>query len=335
MGLLHVHRYLGEAGRVEEAAARHDARLVNERRHDEAEDAILGRDGALEGGGVQDAGDADNRRAGHAYLGVLDRPDLDREPQLHPAGGAVGEVVPPEVGRQHGQEPLDDLRGRDLRGHDDQQAVTAVLAAAGAPDRPEGQFGHGRERLLYDLVGLGAAIDGTERHHIAADHRAVLPGQRARAGRADSRRGDGQLSVKEGLVRAALAQPGEDLVLHDLEHRRIGANEGGEVRCRYDQGHHRLHGHHGGRARIHLQGGPFPDQLAGAAHGHDPLGAVLVDADLRQAAENDGYMVAVFPFLHEPGTCGEYPLVGLCPESALLIRVEGVPEINHGLVLIY
>src|SRR6476659_2007679 len=49
-GLFNPHRDLGEVGWVEEAAARLDVRLVNERRHDDAEDGALGGDACLNAG---------------------------------------------------------------------------------------------------------------------------------------------------------------------------------------------------------------------------------------------------------------------------------------------
>jgi len=57
MGFLHIYRHLGEAGRVEEAAARADMGLVDVRRHDEAEQGVLVVDGLLEGGRLHQAGD--------------------------------------------------------------------------------------------------------------------------------------------------------------------------------------------------------------------------------------------------------------------------------------
>ena len=41
----------------------------------------------------------------------------------------------------------------------------------------------------------------------------------------------------------------------------------------------------------------------------------------------------MFSLLHELGAGGEYPLMSLGPESPLLIRGEGIPENDHGLVL--
>ena len=132
-----------------------------------------------------------------------------------------------------------------------------------------------------------------------------------------------------------LAQPGVDLLLDNLEDCRIGADERREIRRPHDQGHHCLTGHHGRGARVHLKGSPLSDQLTRTTYGQDMFGAVLTDPDFGEAAENDGRVVTVLSLLHELGADGEYPLVGPGPESALLICGEGVPEIDHGLVLFW
>ena len=202
---------------------------------------------------------------------------------------------------------------------------------------PRGQPGHGRERPLDDLVGLGASSGRTELHDIRAHDRAVLAGQYRRMPRCESTGRATVLAAHRRLLvaGACLAQPGVDLLLDNLEDCRIGADERREIRRPHDQGHHCLTGHHGRGARVHLKGSPLSDQLTRTTYGQDMLGAVLTDPDFGEAAENDGRVVTMFSLLHELGADGEYPLVGPGPESALLICGEGVPEIDHGLVLFW
>jgi hypothetical protein len=90
-------------------------------------------DGPLEGGGLHQAGDMVDRRAADAGLIFLNGPDLCRDPELDPAEIAVRAIVPFQAGRKPGHEPLEDLRRRDVRRHDDQQTVAAVLPPATVP----------------------------------------------------------------------------------------------------------------------------------------------------------------------------------------------------------
>jgi hypothetical protein len=253
--------------------------------------------------------------------------------------------VPFQARRQHGDETLDDPRCRNVGRHDNQQAVAAVFPPAAIPRLSQGGLGHGQDFPPDDLVGLGATLVRGERHHVRTHHRTVLAGQhderRPQRGRGVTAAGTvhgrppGHRVVAEIMTLGgpALAQPGVDLLLDDLEDSRVRADERREVGCPHDQGHHRLQGHHGGGAGIHLQGGSLADQLAGPAYRHHPLGVVVADPDLDRAAEDYGRVVAVFPLLHEPGAGGEYPLMSLGPECPLLIGGEGVPENDHGLVL--
>ena len=80
-------------------------------------------------------------------------------------------------------------------------------------------------------------------------------------------------------------QPDIDLVLDDLEHRWVGADERREICGPHDQGNHGLNGDHGRRTDAYLQGRPFTDQLARTAFGHHSFHAVFADLDLGQAAE--------------------------------------------------
>jgi hypothetical protein len=68
--------------------------LVDERRHDEAEDRALIGNGLLEGGSIQHAGGADDRFSGHADTVFFYRPDLHRDPELDPDRVAVDAVMP-------------------------------------------------------------------------------------------------------------------------------------------------------------------------------------------------------------------------------------------------
>jgi hypothetical protein len=298
--------------------------LVHVRRHDEAEQGVLVVDGLLEGGRFHQAGDVVDGRAADTGFVLLDGPDLGRDPQLDPAEIAVRAIVPFQAGRKRRHEPLEDLGRRDVRRHDDQQAVAAVLPPAAVPERPQREPGHGQRLPADDLLGHAVALVRIEADHIGADDRAILPGQGQRPWR---RRAGHQVRGGRGIHWRPLAQPEVDLFLDDLQHGRVGADERGEVRRPHDQGHHRLQGHHGRGADVHLQGGPLPDQLARAAFGDHPLGAVLADPDLGEPAEDDGHVVALVPFPHEPRTRGEHPVMGLGPEEPLLIGVEAVPEI--------
>jgi hypothetical protein len=291
-------------------------------------------DGPLEGGGLYQAGDVVDRRAADAGLIFLDGPDLGRDPELDLAEIAMRAIVPFQAGRKRGREPLEDLCRRDVRRYDDQQAVTAVLPPAHVPDGPQGKPGHGQRLPADDLLGFTIALVRVEAHHIGADNRAVLPGQRQRPGRRRARREVpgrqppvARLVVAVARAARALAQPEIDLFLDDFQDGRVGADERGEVRRPHNQGHHRLQGHHRRGADVDFQGGPLADQLTRAAFGHHPLGAMLADPDLGEPAEDDGHVIGLLPFPHEPGAHGEHPVLGLGPEEPFLIGVETVPEI--------
>src|SRR5262249_11485903 len=67
-----------------------------------------------------------------------------------------------------------------------------------------------------------------------------------------------------------------ELALHDAEHGRVGADEGGEVAGSHHQCPHRVQRDHVRGPDADLQGGAFADQLPGTSLSEDTFPAVLL-----------------------------------------------------------
>lgn len=123
----------------------------------------------------------------------------------------------------------------------------------------------GLERVTQDRVqhaadGAAIGVDAPapgERGHVREEDRAVL----ARPARLVGFGGHREL-VEHGPV---LGKPLVDLALHHVQHPRVPFQERREIGCRHHQRPHPGERDTARRARLHLQGGPLPDDLAGPA----------------------------------------------------------------------
>lgn len=136
---------------------------------------------------------------------------------------------------------------------------------------------------------------GAESHDVGIDDRAVLAAQLGRPG------------IRPGW---SLGQPVEHLILKDPQHRRILADEGGEVGGAQEKCLYPLQRDHRGRAQTGTQRRPLPDQVAGPALGECVLASAISHANAYPAGGEHRDMICQLALAHEPRTGRERPPFG-------------------------
>src|ERR1700722_277025 len=177
-------------------------------------------------------------------------------------------------------------------------------------------------------------LERAESHDVGAQHRAVLSRERAQALRSGEPRGTDGLKRQADrkpvprAPRQLLGEPAVNLPFDDVKDTRGRVDEAGEVlRAHYERAD-RTKRRNGGRPDIDPQGATLSPQLPRPALRDDPGAAILLQGNLRPAAENDNYVVRGRAFLHKPGTAEEGALLGNGNKGQPLGRIERIQEIH-------
>lgn len=310
-----------------------DRRLVDEFGGDHAQAGAACLHGLLEGRSVDEPSGADDRLAGQPEIVAHDRSDVGGHSQLDAGRPAIGAVVRAQRFRQLSIQGSHDPDGWNMRRHDDKETVAAVLDDALIPHRPERRTRHVPARQSDDLAVVVVPVECAERHHVGAQHGAVLareqmPVRGPSPGRQGWLRREAAGRIGLSRFRPLLGEPVVDLLFHEVEHARVSINEAGEVLGFHHQRADRAECDHRGGADANPQGGALAHELPGAALGDDPCAAVLGRDDPHPAAEDDDDVIRRLAFPHDPGTADEGPLARHRGERLTLGLVEGIQEVH-------